>query len=75
VFSNFPLEPSRKVSLTLAGVPKDVADDNHRHNVNIPTFDSISTTHSHDVDIGPHPTETAGNEPPFLSLVMIIRAG
>jgi len=74
LFSNFPLEESRRVTLTLPGIPKDVADDNHRHNVNIPTFDSQSTTHSHDVDIGPHPTETAGNEPPFLSLVMIIRA-
>jgi len=69
VFSAFPNEPSRKVSLTLAGVPKDVADDNHRHTVNIPTFDSQSTTHSHDVDIGP-----TVNEPPFLSLQMIIRA-
>ena len=72
--SGFPLESSRKVSLTLAGVPKDVADDNHRHTTNSGSFTSGSSSHTHDVNIGPHPTETTGNQPPFLNMVMIIRA-
>jgi len=72
--SGFPLEDSRRVTASVPGIPKDVADDFHRHNVNILTFTSGTSTHSHNVNIGPHPTETTGNEPPFLSLQMIIRA-
>ena len=51
-----------------------VAGDDHKHAVNIDPFTSGSATHNHNVNITPHPTETAENEPPFLSLVMIIRA-
>jgi len=72
--SGFPLEENKPVSLAPLTAIVRVADDDHRHNVNIPTFDSGSTTHTHNVNIGPHPTETAANEPPFLSLSMIIRA-
>ena len=49
-------------------------EKNHVHIVDIPNTKTTFTSHSHNVDIGPHPTKTAGNEPPFLSLVMIIRA-
>jgi len=51
------------------GPPITAASKFHTHSTNIGSITSSTVSITHSVDIGP-----TGNEPPFLSLVMIIRA-